>query len=221
MWLQCFAVLGARAQQSTDSSTGTASTATSSSGTQSSSETTSLSYTNSFSVITTSLAESQFTNSKYTYLTYGSQSVVTGSTTSSSETTTTTGTGTGTSGTQSIQTTQHQNVTQISRSSQTGSSTSTAPTASNTVPCNNYPEFCGRKYSNITEVCAHNSAFDIKNNAASNQVLGIVDQLDDGVRMSMHALVNIRCEDADSHQYKARSTGSTIPCIHATAHAIS
>lgn len=53
----------------------------------------------------------------------------------------------------------------------------------NTVPCNNYPEFCNRKYSNITEVCAHNSAFAIPNNAGSNQEFGIIDQLNDGVRM--------------------------------------
>lgn len=183
IWLQCFAALGARAQETTDPSTGTESSASSSSSTQSSSKTTSFAFTNSLSVVTTSLPESQFTESQYTYLTYNSQSVVTGTTTSSSETTT------GLSGTQSVQTSQHQNVTQISGgSSQTATTTSSAPAVSNTVPCNNYPEFCSRKYSNITEVCAHNSAFDIKNNAASNQALGIVDQLDDGVRMSMLAL---------------------------------
>lgn len=44
-------------------------------------------------------------------------------------------------------------------SSGTGTASVAAPT--NTQPCNNYPEFCNRKYSNITEVCAHNSAFDI------------------------------------------------------------
>lgn len=48
---------------------------------------------------------------------------------------------------------------------------------------NGYPEFCNRQYGNITEVCAHNSAFAIPNNAASNQALGIIDQLNDGVRM--------------------------------------
>lgn len=51
------------------------------------------------------------------------------------------------------------------------------------MPCNNYAEFCTRKYSNITEVCAHNSAFVVKDNAASNQVLPITDQLNDGIRM--------------------------------------
>jgi len=58
---------------------------------------------------------------------------------------------------------------------------STRPT--NTQACNNYPEFCNRKYSNITEVCAHNSAFDIRGNAASNQMYPITAQLNDGVRM--------------------------------------
>ncbi|RMY06495.1 hypothetical protein D0868_05837 [Hortaea werneckii] len=63
------------------------------------------------------------------------------------------------------------------------SSTSSAPVPSNTVPCNNYPEFCSRQYSNITQICAHNSAFAIKNNAASNQDYDITTQLDDGIRM--------------------------------------
>jgi hypothetical protein len=40
------------------------------------------------------------------------------------------------------------------------------------------------QYSNITMVTTHNAAFVQPNNAASNQLLGIRDQLDDGVRMS-------------------------------------
>jgi hypothetical protein len=189
IWLQCFAALGARAQQSTESSTGDESASSSSSSTQSSSGTSSFAFTNSFSIITTTVPESDFTGSQYTYLTYNDQSQVTETSSSSSGTTsgTSSGTATGTSVTQSVQTTTHQNVTQIAGSSHTGTATSSAPAVSNTVPCNNYPEFCNRKYSNITEVCAHNSAFSIKNNAASNQVLSIVDQLDDGVRMSMHS----------------------------------
>lgn len=66
----------------------------------------------------------------------------------------------------------------------TASSTSSSATPTNTVPCNGYPEFCSRQYSNITQVCAHNSAFSIPNNAASNQVLSVTTQLEDGVRMS-------------------------------------
>ena len=60
-------------------------------------------------------------------------------------------------------------------------STSALPT--NTQACNNYPEFCGRKYSNITFVAAHNSPFVNPNNAAANQELGVIDQLNDGIRM--------------------------------------
>jgi len=184
LWMHCLAVWGVRAQQSTDSSSSsTASTTSSSSSSQSSSQPSSFTYTNAISIIGSTVPQSDFTGSQYTYLTYNSQSEVTSTSTQSSATTS------GTSDSQSVHTTQHQNVTQISGgSSRTASTTtSSAPAATNTVPCNNYPEFCSRKYSNITEVCAHNSAFSIKNNAASNQVLSIVDQLDDGVRMSMFA----------------------------------
>ncbi|KAF2013829.1 PLC-like phosphodiesterase [Aaosphaeria arxii CBS 175.79] len=65
----------------------------------------------------------------------------------------------------------------------TASSTSAAPQPSNTQPCNNYPEFCTRKYSNITEVCAHNSPFAVKRNVGSNQAYGVTAQLNDGIRM--------------------------------------
>jgi hypothetical protein len=58
-----------------------------------------------------------------------------------------------------------------------------APRPSNTQPCNNYPEFCTRKYSNITEVCAHNSPFVRPRNVASNQALGVTQQLNDGIRV--------------------------------------
>ena len=68
-------------------------------------------------------------------------------------------------------------------SSSTVSSTSSSAQPTNTQPCNGYPEFCNRKYSNITMVTAHNSPFTIPNNAASNQVLPVLTQLSDGVRM--------------------------------------
>ena len=68
-------------------------------------------------------------------------------------------------------------------SSSNGTSTSTAPEATNTQPCNNYPEFCYRSYSNITYVAAHNSPFVNANNAAANQDFGVLDQLNDGIRM--------------------------------------
>jgi hypothetical protein len=187
IWLHCLVALRVGAQQSTESSsssTGSTASSTSSpsSSTQSSSEGSSFTYTNSFSIITSTVPESEFTGSQYTYASYNGQSEVNATSTLSSDITT------GISGTQSVQTTHHQNVTQITGGPHTASSTtSSAPLATNTVPCNNYPEFCSRKYSNITEVCAHNSAFSIKDNAASNQVLSIINQLDDGVRMSMLA----------------------------------
>ncbi|KAI8278441.1 hypothetical protein K4K59_009226 [Colletotrichum sp. SAR11_240] len=59
---------------------------------------------------------------------------------------------------------------------------SAAPTATNTTPCNNYVEFCDRKYSNVTEVGCHNSPFVRPGNSASNQALDVTTQLNDGVR---------------------------------------
>jgi hypothetical protein len=64
----------------------------------------------------------------------------------------------------------------------TASSTSSAAEPTNTTPCNNYAEFCNRKYSNITMVCAHNSPFVMPGNAASNQDLPVTAQLNDGIR---------------------------------------
>jgi hypothetical protein len=54
---------------------------------------------------------------------------------------------------------------------------------SNTQSCNNYPEFCNRKYSNITEIAAHNSPFTRQNNAARNQEYPVLQQLNDGTRV--------------------------------------
>jgi hypothetical protein len=179
IWLQLLVALGAGAQQTTETSAGTKSSASSTSSTSSSSEALGFTFTNSFSTIETTIPETQFTDSRYTYATDNRQSTVTGTITFSSESST------GASVTQSSHTTQQKNATDIiAGSSHTATTTNSAPIASNTVPCNNYPEFCNRTYSNITEVCAHNSAFSIKNNAASNQELGIVDQLNDGIRMS-------------------------------------
>lgn len=67
--------------------------------------------------------------------------------------------------------------------------TSSSARPKNSAACNNYPEFCTRRYSNITEVCAHNSPFVRENNVASNQMLGVTDQLDDGIRMCRSSLV--------------------------------
>ncbi|CAD0106626.1 unnamed protein product [Aureobasidium uvarum] len=68
-------------------------------------------------------------------------------------------------------------------SSAAGTGTSSSAKATNTTPCNNYPEFCDRKYGNITEVVAHNAAFNIPGNLASNQDRSITVQLNDGIRM--------------------------------------
>jgi hypothetical protein len=66
----------------------------------------------------------------------------------------------------------------------TPTSTQSAPARpSNTQPCNNYPEFCRRKYSNITEIAAHNSPFTRQNNAARNQEYAVLQQLNDGIRV--------------------------------------
>lgn len=56
----------------------------------------------------------------------------------------------------------------------------------NTQPCNLYLEFCGRSYGNITYVGAHNSPFTRENNAAANQHLDTITQLNDGIRMRMY-----------------------------------
>lgn len=182
LWLHCLATLGVQAQQTTDSSTSAASSVSSASSASSSSvnsEPTSFAYTNSFSVRPTTVQDPQFTGSQYTYLSHETQNLVTQTTSLSAQN------ATSSTISQLTQTTAQNNVTEITGgNSRTATATNSAPAVSNTVPCNNYPEFCNRRYSNITEVCAHNSAFSTRNNAASNQVLNIVDQLNDGIRMS-------------------------------------
>lgn len=76
----------------------------------------------------------------------------------------------------------------ISAVNGTSNATASSATASsapptNTQACNNYPEFCSRKYSNITYITAHNSPFVNSQNAAANQDYGVIAQLNDGVRM--------------------------------------
>lgn len=65
----------------------------------------------------------------------------------------------------------------------TASATSTSAQPTNTVPCNGFPEFCSRKYSNITHIAAHNSPFVRPGNLAANQMLDVETQLNDGIRM--------------------------------------
>ena len=83
----------------------------------------------------------------------------------------------------------------------TASRTSSLAVPTNTQACNNYPELCGRKYSNITYVGAHNSPFVWPNNAAANQQLGVIDQLNDGIRML----------ETETHY---NTTTSTVSCCH-------
>jgi hypothetical protein len=69
------------------------------------------------------------------------------------------------------------------RTNATAATTASAPPRpSNTQPCNGYTEFCQRKYSNLSMVVAHNSPFVKEHNAASNQVLPVLTQLNDGIR---------------------------------------
>lgn len=77
----------------------------------------------------------------------------------------------------------------------TASTTRPAPPPSNTQACNGHSEFCSRRYMNITQVCAHNSAFVKKNNAATNQAIEITGQLNDGVRMSKSQARSVHVSD--------------------------
>lgn len=62
------------------------------------------------------------------------------------------------------------------------STTARARPTQNTTPCNGHPEFCNRRFSNVSMVVAHNSPFVRPRNAASNQVLEVITQLNDGIR---------------------------------------
>ncbi|KAI1365547.1 PLC-like phosphodiesterase [Xylaria arbuscula] len=75
---------------------------------------------------------------------------------------------------------------------------SSAPAATNTVPCNNYVEFCSRKYSNITEVACHNSPFITTSNIAANQEYDVTQQLNDGVRF-LQAQIQWPSNDTKPH----------------------
>ncbi|EGX95940.1 PLC-like phosphodiesterase, TIM beta/alpha-barrel domain [Cordyceps militaris CM01] len=98
------------------------------------------------------------------YTSYGTQITLTGS----NDTTTASSTSTPTTMT-------------TPTSASNGTTTSATPT--NTQPCNNYVEFCTRRYSNISFVGAHNSPFVRPGNSASNQALPVKVQLNDGIRL--------------------------------------
>lgn len=90
----------------------------------------------------------------------------------------------------------------------TATATTSTATPTNTQPCNGYPEFCSRKYSNITQVTAHNAALVKKNNAFSNQQVPIVGQLNDGIRMSefLHHTGPHHTQKLTATQFRAKST---------------
>lgn len=136
------------------------------------------------------VATTDFTGSEYSYATAdGQTTITTRSSTSNATSTASSGSGSETGSGQSTRTSTGQQLTVIGgttgtqTSTGTASSTSTAALPSNTVPCNGWVEFCDRPYSNVTYVAAHNAAFSIPDNAASNQQLDIETQLNDGIRM--------------------------------------
>ncbi|KXS96970.1 hypothetical protein AC578_5535 [Pseudocercospora eumusae] len=149
------------------------------------------SFTNSFRTITTDIPTSAFTGSHYTYVhvtgqrtVHQSSSTPTGTSSSNATASSTSSNSQITASSKSVSLTVIGGVTTTANATNaTASSTTSSTRPMNTVPCNGFPDFCARKYSNITQVTAHNAAFAVKNNAASNQELSITDQLNDGIRM--------------------------------------
>lgn len=98
-----------------------------------------------------------------------------------------------------------QAVTGITGAAPTASGNATATTTTtrsrptqNTTPCNGHPEYCNRRFSNVSMVVAHNSPFVRPHNAASNQVLDVETQLNDGIRGCMYRQAqNIAVSEAD------------------------
>lgn len=187
LWLLCLAAAGVNTQETT--TTGTDSTTTTTSQTSDT-----FSFTNRFSTLTgADIPTSAFTGSDYVYQTPTGQSTVATITdtftASNGSVETTTTTSTGSLNTQITVSSESVSLTEIgalpsnSTTNQTASSTTSSTRPTNTLPCNGWPEFCTRKYSNITFITAHNAAFAVENNAASNQELSIRDQLNDGIRM--------------------------------------
>lgn len=88
--------------------------------------------------------------------------------------------------------------TTISGNATSASTTVAPPRPTNTRPCNNYPELCARKYSNITQVGCHNSPFFRAGSAASNQQFPVTDQLNDGVRF-VQGQIQWRANDTTPH----------------------
>lgn len=161
LWLSCLAVAGAYAQSSS---------------------------VNPNSTVTASVTSGNVIPTTVSYLSYASTITVSSSNVVSNGSRIATGTGNTTAPLSSSATSQSLLLiggggSRTATASGNGTSTTGAASPTNTQPCNNYPELCQRSYGNITEVCAHNSPFARKGNAASNQVLDVVNQLDDGIRM--------------------------------------
>ncbi|OGM44141.1 hypothetical protein ABOM_007010 [Aspergillus bombycis] len=105
----------------------------------------------------------------------GSDAMVTTASNSSNATTSTSNSLTVLGGTQTLNGT--------ANGTMTASASASSSPVVNTQPCNGYPEFCARNYSNITVVAAHNSPFVQPGSVAANQALDVEAQLDDGIRM--------------------------------------
>lgn len=199
LWVLCLGALAARAQHSFDAVSSDAISI--SSGARSvlaTSETVSnvlgmsgdvVPFTQSISTISGSIPTPAFTGSQFTYLSYDGQSMRISASLLTIPGENETSTSTSSSSSSQISgSSESAKLTQINglppgAAIGTASSTSTGLGPTNTAPCNGYPEFCSRRYSDITEVCAHNPAFSVPNNLGSNQALPITDQLNDGVRM--------------------------------------
>lgn len=74
-----------------------------------------------------------------------------------------------------------------SSSSTTATATASASTSTSTVACNNSPDLCGRQYSNVTHMGAHDAAFlrdaSTDNSVAGNQYYNATKALSAGVRL--------------------------------------
>lgn len=68
----------------------------------------------------------------------------------------------------------------------------------NLTVCNGHAELCTRRYSEVTVVGTHNSAFVQRNSLAANQELDVHDQLDDGVRF-LQAQMHWARNDTEPH----------------------
>ena len=192
LWLLCLSAVGTRGKTTTNEF-----------------------YSTTFSTLST-YQSTDFTGSQFTYNTQSGQSTV-----QSSNGTGTSSSSSSSSSSQSTKTSTTQSLTLLGgNNNNTATSTETGAQPSNTLPCNGYPEFCNRQYSNITEVCSHNSAFVRSSNAGSNQVLPIVDQLNDGIRMRKYRSHALQVHEADFEKFKERRIGSTKRSTTAIQHVI-